>query len=194
MRSIRAALAASALEAKTNSIAIVGPQSGVGASYLAANLAVAFAQAAAPTLLVDANLRNPRIAQMFGVDRRAEGLADALNYRMVSCAADRSRRLAGLVDFAGLARAAESAGTAELAGVRQSRRRIASPPWRRNLRHDGRGRMRRRPDRCHTIAAAVIVARRHKTAVTDTTKLAAQLCGAASARFWVRFWMGRARL
>ena len=42
------------------SLAIVSAKAGEGCSYLAANLAVIFAQLGQRTLLVDANLRNPR--------------------------------------------------------------------------------------------------------------------------------------
>ena len=38
---------------------------------------------AVPTLLVDANLRDPRIADMFGLSRNAEGLSHALRARNI---------------------------------------------------------------------------------------------------------------
>jgi chain length determinant protein tyrosine kinase EpsG len=175
VRSIRAAVAASALEAKTNSIAIVGPRSGVGASYLAANLAVAFAQAAAPTLLVDANLRKPRIAKMFGVDRRVEGLADALNYRVVDEPQIVHDLLPGLSIL--------PAGS-----VPPNPQELLSSPDFANLVAT----LRRRQGvvvydttdaaECADglivatrVGAAVIVARRHKTAFAETAKLAATL-------------------
>jgi chain length determinant protein tyrosine kinase EpsG len=82
LRSIRAALISNAIGVKTNSFAIIGPRSGVGVTYLAANLAVSFAQSAASTLLVDANLRRPRIAEMFGLGRNTRGLSDAINDRL----------------------------------------------------------------------------------------------------------------
>ena len=49
-------------------------------TYFAANLALSFAQMAVPTLLVDANLRKPRLAGLFGVDPKTEGLVEALTY------------------------------------------------------------------------------------------------------------------
>jgi chain length determinant protein tyrosine kinase EpsG len=51
-------------------VAIVSPGSGEGRSYLAANLAVAFAQLGERTLLVDADLRAPRQHQIFDVADR----------------------------------------------------------------------------------------------------------------------------
>jgi Mrp family chromosome partitioning ATPase len=35
---------------------------------------------AVPTLLVEANLRKPRVASLFGVDAKAEGLVEALTH------------------------------------------------------------------------------------------------------------------
>jgi len=79
-RSVRSALATGALSQGKNAFAVIGPHSAVGASYFAANLALSFAQMAAPTLLVDANLRKPRLASLFGVDAKAEGLVEALTH------------------------------------------------------------------------------------------------------------------
>ena len=50
-----------------NAFAVIGPHRRVGITYFAANLALSFAQMAVPTLLVDANLRKPRLAALFGV-------------------------------------------------------------------------------------------------------------------------------
>ena len=83
VRSMRTALAANAIEAKTNSIAFVGPRTGVGVSYICANIAMSLAQAGLRTLLVDANLRRPRAGQMFGLDRTRDGLVEAINYRTI---------------------------------------------------------------------------------------------------------------
>ena len=82
LRSTCAALISSAIKAKTNSIAFIGPRPGVGVSYLCANIALSLAQAGVRTLLVDANLRRPRVGKMFGIDRQRGGLADAINYRL----------------------------------------------------------------------------------------------------------------
>jgi len=51
-----------------------------GRSFLAANLAVVFAQFGERTLLIDADLRNPRQHQLFGLDNRA-GLSEVLSGR-----------------------------------------------------------------------------------------------------------------
>lgn len=50
------------------SLAIVSPASGDGRSYLAANLAIAFAQCGDRTLLIDGDMRNPGQHALFGLD------------------------------------------------------------------------------------------------------------------------------
>lgn len=51
-----------------NALAIVGSVESEGRSYLAANLAVACAQAGENVLLVDANFRSPRQHEIFGIE------------------------------------------------------------------------------------------------------------------------------
>ena len=69
-------------------LAIVSPGPGEGRSYLAANLAVAFAQLGDRTLLIDCDLRRPRQHHIFDVPDRL-GLSALLSGR-----ADRSAILA----------------------------------------------------------------------------------------------------
>ena len=83
-RSVRSALATGPLSQGKNAFAVIGARSGVGATHFAANLALSFAQMAVPTLLVDANLRKPRLASLFGVDGNAEGLVEVLTRRDAS--------------------------------------------------------------------------------------------------------------
>ena len=63
-------------EAGSKALAIVSPESGDGRSYFAANLAVTLAQLGGRTLLVDADLRNPRQHDIFGLksDRGLSGI------------------------------------------------------------------------------------------------------------------------
>lgn len=58
-------------------LAIAGINAGDGASYLAANLAVAFSQLGERTLLIDADLRQPRQHVLFNLGNRP-GLSDML--------------------------------------------------------------------------------------------------------------------
>lgn len=64
--------------ASARSFLVVGSHAGAGCSYLAANLAVIFAQSGLKTLIVDANLRDPRVGQIFGCDQLRGGLAELL--------------------------------------------------------------------------------------------------------------------
>jgi protein-tyrosine kinase len=79
-RSVRSALATGPLSQGKNAFAVIGPHRRVGVTYFAANLALSFAQMAVPTLLVDTNLRKPRLAALFGVDPKTEGLVEALTH------------------------------------------------------------------------------------------------------------------
>jgi chain length determinant protein tyrosine kinase EpsG len=58
-------------------LAIVSPGSGEGRSWIAANLAVLFAQTGKRTLLIDADLRRPRQHTLFGISTRS-GLSSIL--------------------------------------------------------------------------------------------------------------------
>lgn len=59
------------------SLAIVSTNPGEGCSYLAANLAIVFSQLGERTLLVDANLRDPRQHRIFNL-KENRGLSDIL--------------------------------------------------------------------------------------------------------------------
>jgi protein-tyrosine kinase len=78
IRSIRSTIASTSLANGTRSFVVVGPHQDTGVTYLACNLAVSFAQMAIPTLLVDANLRNPRMDSVFGFPPGTPGLSDYL--------------------------------------------------------------------------------------------------------------------
>lgn len=69
-------------------ISIVSPSRKEGRSYLAANLAIVFSQLGERTLLIDADLRNPRQHQLFGLTNRA-GLAQMITGRADEAAIER---------------------------------------------------------------------------------------------------------
>ncbi len=58
-------------------LAIISPDTGDGKTYCAANLAVTLAQLGGRTLLVDADMRGPRVHQIFGLPNQA-GLSGIL--------------------------------------------------------------------------------------------------------------------
>lgn len=82
LRSLRTQLMLRRFDAApgNNTLAIVSAERGEGRSYIAANLAVVFAQLGQNTLLIDADLRNPRQHRLFGVDDRV-GLSALLSGR-----------------------------------------------------------------------------------------------------------------
>jgi protein-tyrosine kinase len=62
-------------------LAMVSTESGIGRSFIVANLAVVFSQLGERTLLIDANLRNPRLHHLFQTDNRV-GLTSILGDRL----------------------------------------------------------------------------------------------------------------
>jgi capsular exopolysaccharide synthesis family protein len=60
-----------------NALAVVSPSVGDGKSYFCANLAAAFSQLGGRTLLIDADLRNPRQQEIFSI-ASVEGLSGIL--------------------------------------------------------------------------------------------------------------------
>lgn len=61
-------------------LAMLSPNEGDGKSYFAANLAATLSQLGARTLLIDADLRKPRLHEVFGIDGKA-GLSSILSGR-----------------------------------------------------------------------------------------------------------------
>lgn len=76
-------------------LAIVSPGRSDGRSFLAANLAVVFSQLGERTLLVDADLRNPRQHRLFGIPDTS-GLSSLLAGR---CDSPAIQRIPGLIDL-----------------------------------------------------------------------------------------------
>ena len=62
-------------------LAICSPNVGDGKSFFAANLAVAFSQLGGRTLLVDADMRTPRLHEIFGIESPKTGLSGILSSR-----------------------------------------------------------------------------------------------------------------
>lgn len=81
IRAMRSSLIHISLTEGLRSLAVVGVHRRAGATYFAANLALAMAQVSHSTLLVEANMRHPRLAEMWGISRRARGLPELLRYQ-----------------------------------------------------------------------------------------------------------------
>lgn len=77
LRSVRSQLMLRWFTASRKTLAIASVNAGDGTSLMAANLAIVFSQLGLQTLLVDANLRNPRQQRIFNL-AAGRGLADVL--------------------------------------------------------------------------------------------------------------------
>lgn len=78
LRLLRTQVIAQHIGMGRRAFAVVGATEGVGVTYIAANLAVALAQVGIKVLLADANLRNPRLDRVFGIDPNGPGLSTYL--------------------------------------------------------------------------------------------------------------------
>jgi capsular exopolysaccharide synthesis family protein len=78
IRALRTRLVAQHLREGRRSLAICSAAPESGCTYVALNLAVAMAQAGIRTALVDANLRDPMIADLCGLPLSMAGLSDYL--------------------------------------------------------------------------------------------------------------------
>ncbi len=82
MRLLRTQIISQHLKNGRRGLACVSPTDGVGCSYIAANLAVSLSQVGYKTLIVDANMRSPRVDQIFGLDPNAPGLSTFLSLQV----------------------------------------------------------------------------------------------------------------
>lgn len=62
-------------------LSVLSADSGDGKSYFAANLAAVFSQLSGRTLLIDADMRNPRQHEIFGLQNKSSGLSAILSGR-----------------------------------------------------------------------------------------------------------------
>lgn len=62
-------------------LAVVSADAGDGKTFVAANLAIAFSQLGRRTLLIDADMRSPRLHKVFGIDN-SRGLSSILSGRL----------------------------------------------------------------------------------------------------------------
>jgi capsular exopolysaccharide synthesis family protein len=78
LRLLRTQIIAQHVGAGRRAFAVAGATDGAGATFIAANLAAALSQVGIKALLVDTNLRNPRIDSIFGIDPNGPGLSTYL--------------------------------------------------------------------------------------------------------------------
>jgi protein-tyrosine kinase len=72
-------------DTKKPALAIVSSDTGDGKSFFAANLAVAFSQLGGRTLLIDCDMRTPRLQDIFEIDPSSTGLSSLLSGRTTNC-------------------------------------------------------------------------------------------------------------
>jgi protein-tyrosine kinase len=78
IRGLRTRIMAQHLREGRRALAICSATEGAGCTFVAANLATSLAQIGIKTALVDADLRSPEIATLFGLDQDRAGLGDFL--------------------------------------------------------------------------------------------------------------------
>src|SRR5580700_10926213 len=78
IRALRTHLMAQHFQEGRRALAICAASSGVGCSFIAANLALALSQIGVKTLLIDADLRAPTLGALLGATGVASGLAQCL--------------------------------------------------------------------------------------------------------------------
>ena len=82
-RALRSRLVLTSFERGSRGLAVVSPMAGSGCTYVTVNLAVSLAQLGVKVCLVDANLRDPRVGEIFDLPDETMGLTDLLTGRTV---------------------------------------------------------------------------------------------------------------
>lgn len=82
IRLLRTQIIAQHLKIGRRGIAVVAPVEGVGCTFIAANLAASLSQVGVKTLIVDCNMRSPRVDQVFGLDPNSPGLSSFLSVQV----------------------------------------------------------------------------------------------------------------
>jgi protein-tyrosine kinase len=80
LRTLRSQLTMCWFSGERRALSVISPERGGWSSFVAANLAVTFAQLGERTLLIDANLRSPMQHKLFGLED-TEGLSSVLGGR-----------------------------------------------------------------------------------------------------------------
>jgi chain length determinant protein tyrosine kinase EpsG len=110
LRALRSQLMLRWFDDERRTLALTGAHPGDGTSHLAANLGIVFSQLGERTLLIDANLRSPRLHTYFNLDNRA-GLSDILAERATLAALT---RIPQFVDLSVLTAGTQPPNPAEL--------------------------------------------------------------------------------
>lgn len=82
IRLLRTQIVAQHVKAGRRALALIAAVEGSGCTFLTANLAAALSQIGIKTLLVDSNMRSPRLDQIFGLDPNGVGLSSYLTLQV----------------------------------------------------------------------------------------------------------------
>jgi len=179
LRAVRSQLMLRWFARGRRALAIAGVSPDDGASHFTANLALVFSQLGEGTLLIDANLRNPRQHQLFGI-RSRQGLSDLLAGRT---GLEVIARVAGFPDLSLLPAGTLPPNPQELLardGLRRLHAQLVSqydvvlydlPPY------------SAAADALAVAAHAggvLLVAGKHRTLIADVSRLAAQMVEAGA--------------
>ena len=124
-RSLRTSVQFSRPDVVVRTLLVTSSSPGEGKSTTAANLAVAMAQAGRSVLLIDADLRRPRVHSLFGT-ARTPGLSDVLFQPIETCLLPPGMSGSGVEDLDVLPAGAHAPNPSELLGSRAFRDRLAA--------------------------------------------------------------------
>ena len=82
IRLLRTQIIAQHIKVGRRGVVVAAPVEGVGCTFMTANLAAALSQVGVKTLVVDCNMRSPRIDQVFGLDPNSPGLSSFLSLQV----------------------------------------------------------------------------------------------------------------
>lgn len=82
IRLLRTQIVAQHIKAGRRALALVAAVEGSGCTFLTANLAASLSQIGIKTLLIDSNMRSPRLDQIFGLDPNGVGLSSYLTLQV----------------------------------------------------------------------------------------------------------------
>ena len=120
-RTIRTNVLFSSADEGSRTLVVTSTGPGEGKTMVASNLAIALAQAGQRVLLIDADMRRPRVHEVFGL-RQEPGLSNVLVGNAKASESVHKTAVAGPVGAAGGAPAAEPGGAARLAALPGLRR------------------------------------------------------------------------
>ena len=125
-RTLRASISLLDPESQPRTLLISSSLPSEGKSWIAANLAVAFAQKGERTVLIDADLRKPVQSEIFGIDKDAPGLTDLI--AGCDCSEASHRAVPGLENLVVLPAGSKCENPSEFLASKEVRKLLTSLP------------------------------------------------------------------